>query len=158
MFRELTRIKQKLRNEECIEILKSEKRGVLSINGLNGYPYGIPLNHYYNEEDNRIYFHSGKIGYKIDSLKENNKVCYTVYDKGYLKDDFWALNVKSVIIFGSVYFVNDINKIEEISRKLSYKFINYEKYINDEINRSLKNTLMFYIEIENMCGKIVNES
>ena len=158
MFRELTRIKQKLRNEECIEILKSEKRGVLSINGLNGYPYGIPLNHYYNEEDNRIYFHSGKIGYKIDSLKENNKVCYTVYDKGYLKDDFWALNVKSVIIFGSVYFVNDINKIEEISRKLSYKFINDEKYINDEINRSLKNTLMFYIEIENMCGKLVNES
>ena len=158
MFRELTKIKQKLRNEECIEILKSEKRGVLSINGLNGYPYGIPLNHYYNEEDNRIYFHSGKIGYKIDSLKENNKVCYTVYDKGYLKDDFWALNVKSVIIFGSVYFVNDINKIEEISRKLSYKFINDEKYINDEINRSLKNTLMFYIEIENMCGKLVNES
>lgn len=158
MFRELTRIKQKLRNEECIEILKSEKRGVLSINGLNGYPHGIPLNHYYNEEDNRIYFHSGKVGYKIDSLKENNKVCYTVYDKGYLKDDFWALNVKSVIIFGSVYFVNDINKIEEISRKLSYKFINDEKYINDEINRSLKNTLMFYIEIENMCGKLVNES
>jgi len=158
MFRELTKIKQKLRNEECIEILKSEKRGVLSINGLNGYPYGIPLNHYYNEEDNRIYFHSGKIGYKIDSLKENNKVCYTVYDKGYLKDDFWALNVKSVIIFGSVYFVNDINKIEEISRKLSNKFINDEKYINDEINRSLKNTLMFYIEIENMCGKLVNES
>ena len=158
MFRELTRIKQKISNTECIEILKNEKRGVLSVNGLNGYPYGIPLNHYYNEEDNRIYFHSGKIGYKIDSLKENNKVCYTVYDKGYLKDDFWALNVKSVIIFGSVYFVNDINKIEEISRKLSYKFINDEKYINDEINRSLKNTLMFYIEIENMCGKLVNES
>lgn len=158
MFRELTRIKQKISNKECIEILKNEKRGVLSINGLNGYPYGIPLNHYYNEEDNRIYFHSGKIGYKIDSLKENNKVCYTVYDKGYLKDDFWALNVKSVIIFGSVYFVNDINKIEEISRKLSYKFINDEKYINNEINRSLKNTLMFYIEIENMCGKLVNES
>ncbi len=158
MFRELTRIKQKISNKECIEILKNEKRGVLSINGLNGYPYGIPLNHYYNEEDNRIYFHSGKIGYKIDSLKENNKVCYTVYDKGYLKDDFWALNVKSVVIFGSVYFVNDINKIEEISRKLSYKFINDEKYINNEINRSLKNTLMFYIEIENMCGKLVNES
>ena len=158
MFRELTRIKQKISNKECIEILKNEKRGVLSINGLNGYPYGIPLNHYYNEEDNRIYFHSGKIGYKIDSLKENNKVCYTVYDKGYLKDDFWALNVKSVVIFGSVYFVNDISKIEEISRKLSYKFINDEKYINNEINRSLKNTLMFYIEIENMCGKLVNES
>ena len=129
MFRELTRIKQKISNTECIEILKNEKRGVLSVNGLNGYPYGIPLNHYYNEEDNRIYFHSGKVGYKIDSLKENNKVCYTVYDKGYLKDDFWALNVKSVIIFGSVYFVNDINKIEEISRKLSYKFINDENIL-----------------------------
>lgn len=158
MFRELTRFKQKLSDEECINILKTELRGVLSVNGLNGYPYGMPLNHFYVEEENRLYFHSGKIGYKIDCLKENNKVSYTVYDKGFKKDGFWANNIKSVIVFGSVYFVEDINKIEEISRKLSYKFTNDDTYIDGEIKRSLKNTAMFYIEIENICGKLVNES
>ena len=48
MFRELTRKKQKLSMEECLQILKSEKRGVLSVNGDNDYPYGMPMNHWYN--------------------------------------------------------------------------------------------------------------
>ena len=47
--------------EECLHILKTEKRGVLSVNGDNDYPYGMPMNHWYNEEDGKIYFHCGKI-------------------------------------------------------------------------------------------------
>ncbi len=46
MFREMLRIKQQLTNEECISILKQEPRGVLSVFGDEGYPYGMPLNHY----------------------------------------------------------------------------------------------------------------
>lgn len=51
MFREMTRIRQQLAESECIEILKNEKRGVLSVLGDDGYPYGMPMNHYYCEED-----------------------------------------------------------------------------------------------------------
>ena len=50
MFREMVRQKQQLAKEECIEILKNEKRGVLSVLGDDDYPYGMPLNHYYCEE------------------------------------------------------------------------------------------------------------
>ena len=53
MFRNMIRAKQQLTQEECLEILKTEKRGVLSVLGDEGYPYGIPLNHYYNEADGR---------------------------------------------------------------------------------------------------------
>ena len=60
MFREMVRKKQQLPETECIEILKREKRGVLSLLGDDDYPYGIPLNHYYNETDGKLYFHSGK--------------------------------------------------------------------------------------------------
>ena len=49
MFRELVRKNKEISKEECIEILKSEKRGVLSVNGEGGYPYGMPMNHFYNE-------------------------------------------------------------------------------------------------------------
>ena len=38
MFRDLTRKKQKLSLEECKEILKQEVRGVLAVNGDDGYP------------------------------------------------------------------------------------------------------------------------
>ena len=51
MFRQMNRKKQQLPDEECIAILKSELRGVLSVNGDDGYPYGVPINHYFCEDD-----------------------------------------------------------------------------------------------------------
>ena len=60
MFRPVTRIKQALSDTECREILKNEKRGVLSVLGDDGYPYGMPINYWYSEKDGRIYFHTGK--------------------------------------------------------------------------------------------------
>ena len=60
MFREMRRFKQQIPNEKCIEILKSEKRGILSLIGDDGYPYGIPLSHYYDEKDGKLYFHGAK--------------------------------------------------------------------------------------------------
>ena len=73
MFREMLRKKQELSKEECIEILKKEKRGVLSVLGDEGYPYGMPINHYYDEESGKLYFHGGKKGHKIDAMKRLNK-------------------------------------------------------------------------------------
>ena len=43
MFRTLVRRKQQLPQEECVRILETEKRGVLSVLGDDGYPYGMPL-------------------------------------------------------------------------------------------------------------------
>lgn len=158
MFRELVRKKQRISQEECIQILKNEKRGVLSVHGDDGYPYGMPLNHYYCEEDGRLYFHSGMTGHKVDSLRRNNKVSYCVYDEGYRKEGEWALNIRSVILFGRIEFIEDRAKIYEISRKLSYKFTDDTAYIEHEIERSGPRTLMFALTIEHMTGKLVNES
>ena len=38
MFREMRRFKQQLPAEECVAIMKREKRGVLSVLGDDGYP------------------------------------------------------------------------------------------------------------------------
>ena len=67
MFREIRRIRQKMTEEECIEVLKNETRGVLSVTGLEGYPYGMPMNHWYDEETGKLWFHGGKFGHKIDA-------------------------------------------------------------------------------------------
>lgn len=53
MFRKMRRFKQELTKEECIEILKKEPRGVLSVQGEEGYPYGMPMTHWYNEKDGK---------------------------------------------------------------------------------------------------------
>jgi len=157
MFLEVKRIKQKLDIEECKYILEHSLRGVLSINGLNGYPYGMPLNHYYSKEENRLYFHGGKIGYKIDCIKKDNRCSYCIYLEDGLDDTGWALNFKSVIVFGKIHFVCDIEEIKRISTLLSYKFTNDNDYINYELKNSINNTAMYYIEIEHITGKKVNE-
>jgi nitroimidazol reductase NimA-like FMN-containing flavoprotein (pyridoxamine 5'-phosphate oxidase superfamily) len=47
MFRKMVRFKQQLPEEECIGILTKQLRGVLSVLGDEGYPYGLPINHYF---------------------------------------------------------------------------------------------------------------
>lgn len=158
MFRELTRKKKQITNEECIEILKNEKRGVLSVLGDEGYPYGMPMNHFYNEKDGNIYFHSGKEGHRPDAIKKCDKVSFCVYDKGYINEGEWALNIKSVIVFGRIEVVEDLDKIIDITRKLSYKFTNDTAYIENEIKLYADKTHLLKLTVEHMCGKLVAES
>ena len=158
MFRDMIRIKNKLEDSECIEILKNTKRGVLSVQGDDGYPYGMPLNHFYNDEDGCIYFHSGIKGHMIDSVKRCDKVSFCAYDDGFKKEGSWALNIKSVIVFGRVRIIEDKNEIYRISRLLSYKFTDDEEYIKSEIERAGFRTFMFCIVPEHMTGKLVNEA
>ena len=54
MFRPMRRFKQQISDAQCIEILKNEKRGVLSLLVDDGYPYGLLMSHFYCEEDNKI--------------------------------------------------------------------------------------------------------
>ena len=122
MFRQMLRKKQALSLEECIEVLKTQTRGVLSVMGENGYPYGMPMNHYYNEQDGCIYFHCGKVGHRLDALKENNKVSFCVYDQGFRRENEWAWNVKSVIAFGRMDVLDDLPLIRDICEKLSLRF------------------------------------
>lgn len=158
MFRDLIRKKQKLSVEECIHILKTEKRGVLSVKGDNDYPYGMPMNHWYNEEDGKIYFHCGKVGHRLDSLKKDSKVSFCTYDNGYCNEGEWPLNIKSVIVFGTIEIVDDHDKIINITEKLSYKFTNDDKYIKNEIEKYAHGTLLLVLTPEHISGKLVQES
>ena len=129
MFRDMMRFKQQLTKEECIKILKEEPRGVLSVLGDDDYPYGMPINQYYCEEDGKLYFHSGRKGHKIDAMKRHDKASFCVYDNGFRREGEWALNIKSVIVFGRIEIIEDRDKIYDIARKLSYKFTDDETYI-----------------------------
>ena len=156
MFRPLLRKKQELPEERCIEILKKQRRGVLSVIGDDGYPYGVPINHYYEEEDGCLYFHGGKQGHKIDALKKCDKVSYCIYGEGTKED--WYYLFESVIAFGRITFVEDEEIIREKSRKLSLCFTDDEAYIDAEIARSLKGTLVLKMQIEHISGKRIKEN
>ena len=157
MFREVARKKQALSLAESIEVLKSAPRGVLSVVTEDGYPYGAPINHWYNEEDGKVYFHGGKKGHKIDALKQNNKVSFVCTDGGKPSEEGWWLVFRSVVVFGKVEFVEDEEKILEVARAISHKFTQDDGYIEDEIKQSGRATLVFAITPEHITGKIVTE-
>jgi len=158
MFRELQRKNKQISMEECTELLKKETRGVLSVLGDGDYPYGMPMNHWYNEEDGKIYFHCGKSGHRLDALRKSNKVSFCTYDSGYREEGDWALHVKSVIVFGTMEIIDDMDTIADIARKLSYKFTQDEEYIRTEIEKYAKATLLLQLTPEHVCGKQITES
>ena len=158
MFRELMRKNKQISQEECVAILKNETRGVLSVLGDDGYPYGMPMNHFYWEADGAIYFHCGKSGHRLDALKRCNKVSFCAYDKGFRREGEWAWNVKSVIVFGKMEILDDAEQIATITSALSRKFIQDEEHIQREIETYGHQTLLLKLIPEQMCGKLVEES
>lgn len=158
MFRELTRKNQALTMEECVQILNTQTRGVLAVNGDDGYPYAMPMNHWYNEADGKIYFHCGKVGHRLDALKRDARVSFCVYDRGERESGQWALKVKSVVVFGKIAIVDEMDRIVDVSRKLSYKFTRDDAYIDNEIAKYAPATLLLELTVEHICGKRVTES
>ena len=158
MFREMLRKKQALSEEDCITVLKTQKRGVLAVLGDEDYPYALPINHYYNDEDGHIYFHGAKFGHRVDAVKRHDKVSFCVYDEGYRREGEWALNIKSVIVFGRLVPVEDEDKMIDLCRRLSRKFTDDESYIENEIKRAGFRTLMYELVPEHMSGKLVKEA
>ena len=158
IFRKMLRYQNELSREECIDLLKTEKRGVMSVIGDGGYPYGFPINHYYCEADGKLYFHGARIGHHIDAIQANPKVSFCVYGQDKKEPGDWAYYVKSVIIFGQAALIEDPQRIAEICTALCEKFPCPEDYCQQEIEEDGKYTLCFEIRIEDMKGKLVHEA
>ena len=81
-----------------------------------------------------------------------------VFDQGYRNEGEWALNVKSVIVFGKVEMITDADVIADIATKLSLKFTDDMEYILGEIKNDGHKTLILKLVPEHISGKYINES
>lgn len=157
MFRPVRRKNREINLEMTKELLKSARRGVLAVNGDDGYPYAVPINYVYDETAEKIYFHGAKAGHKIDSIKACDKICFTVYGNETIREEKWAPFMQSVVVFGRCHLINEFDKALELCRKLARKYYPDETLIEEEITKSGKAMQMFEIEIEHMSGKQIQE-
>ena len=157
-FRQLYRQNKALTQPECIRLLCAETRGVLSVQGDHGYPYGIPMNHYDDPESGCIYFHCGREGHRNDALARCDRVSFCVFDGGESMADSWIRTVRSVVVFGRAELIDDRQEAERITRKLCYKFTDDEKYIQTEIKNDSAETLLIKLTPEHICGTRVKEA
>ena len=83
-----------------------------------------------------------------------------MYDQGFRKDGDWALNIRSVVVFGRIRVVDDAE--EELKRKIAAgvcrKFIDDEAFLQKELTHSLPRAAFMELSPEHMTGKLVNES
>lgn len=154
----MRRSTQALTNEEITEVLVKETRGVLSVQGDDGYPYGLPINHYYDTETGKLYFHGANFGHHIDAIRRDPKVSYCVFGQEFQREWDWAKCVKSVIVFGKAELIEDQDEIIRICRLLCAKFPCTQEYVESEIAKDAPRTLCFAINIEDINGKLVHEA
>ena len=157
MFRPLRRQKRAITEEEAKELLLKEKRGVLAVNGDDGYPFAIPIDCFYDREQEKIFFHGAKVGHKVDSLKKSDKVCFTVYGNEHYKEGEWAPYVQSTVVFGRCRLINDAAETEERVRELARKYYPSEEEIEAEIAKDIRAAQLYEISIEHLSGKQIKE-
>lgn len=144
---------RELDQQQAYEILDQGEYGILSTCSSEGQPYGVPLS--YVRIDNMIYFHTAKDGHKIQNLKQNPKVCFTVVGKTQpVYNGSFTTLYESAAVFGTVEAVEP----EDLKRSLLLALC--EKYLpgrkseaEEEISRYAKVTDIYGICINSISGK-----
>lgn len=152
MFRKMRLTKQELSQEETLEILKKNGTGTLAINGLDGYPYSVPINYAY--VDGKLYFHGAKSGHKFEAIQADSKASISIIDTNILVKEKFTTDFRSVIAFGEIRIMEK----DEISKSFLKKFAlafcpDMDMEADAEINKGFKNVAIFEMELLSITGK-----
>ena len=94
---------------EMEQILREEELGYLGLAG-DGQPYVVPLNYAYAA--GKILFHCALTGQKLDAIRRNPRVCFTVgRQTGEVRDhagDLCHVDSDSVICYGRARLIDDL--------------------------------------------------
>lgn len=157
MFRPIRKKKNEIDINTAEELLECSRRGILAVNGDDGYPYAIPINYLYDRDSRKIYFHGARAGHKVDALRLCDKVCFTVYGNENIREEEWAPFVQSVVVFGRCHLLEAGERAEVLLKQFAMKYYPDEKLADEEIARAGKAAQLFEIEIEHISGKEVQE-
>ncbi|MDD3394494.1 MAG: pyridoxamine 5'-phosphate oxidase family protein [Anaerotignum sp.] len=105
-----------------------------------------------------MYFHCAKAGHKLDALASDDKVSFCVMDEGFRKSGDWALNIKSIVIFGCVKKIDAAQETVEIVRQIGLKYYPTAEGVEEEIRKAVAQVQILELSIDHMTGKLVNES
>ena len=152
MFKEMRRKDRALSKPDIERIMEEAEYGVMSSMDINGYPYGAPLSFVMINE--KIYFHcAANTGHKVENIRNNPKVCFTVVGYTEPLPDKFATVYESVVTFGTA------NEVTGETKKSALKML-IEKYSSDYkesglqyIEIMLEKTSVFEISIDHITGK-----
>lgn len=151
MFREMRRGKQLLSTEDTADVLGRCTNGVLACLGDESYPYAVPLS--YVHLNDKIYFHSAKVGHKIDAIMRNPKVSFSIIDEDTIVSEKYTTYFRSVIVFGKARIAEEDERLEAFQALV-------EKYSGDQPEEAKHKEIagctqayVIAIDIEHITGK-----
>ena len=138
------------------ELLTKSLTGTLSTACADGLPYGVPVHFvYWNDA---IYFHGLPAGQKLNNLKENPHVCFTVYEMdGFLLDPQGKpcdtnTAYTSVVVQGMAQVISDSAEKKSVLDAIIRKYT--PQLSGKEIPANMLNgTAVVKISIAEMTGK-----
>jgi nitroimidazol reductase NimA-like FMN-containing flavoprotein (pyridoxamine 5'-phosphate oxidase superfamily) len=110
--------------QEMEEILQEETIGYLGLS-VDKSPYVVPLN--YGYDNGKILFHCGLTGKKLDYLRSNPRVCFTVGRQSgevrrHADVDPCHVDSESVICYGTARIIEDIEERQRVLNTFSRTF------------------------------------
>lgn len=145
----MRRKKNQLNEEETIKILEEGIDGVLGTISENGYPYTVPVNYVYMND--KIYFHCAFDGHKLENIKRNPLVSFTVIGKNDIVEETFTTDYKSVIVFGKAKV---IGPSKEVLMGLIQKYASrYMESGKAYVDKDFSTTQIVEITIDHMTGK-----
>ena len=154
VFKEMRRDEKQMTPEAALEILKTAEVGVLATVGADGYPYALPLNYVYVNQENSLYFHCALTGHKLDNIRHNPKVSFCVYGDSEVLPAKFSTRFESVVVFGTAEVVAGAEKeagLYALVRKYAADHMAAgEKYIRSASDK----TCVVRIRIAHISGKL----
>ena len=119
---------------------------------VDNNPYIVPLNFGYKERC--LYFHTPKVGKKIDMIKTNNRVCFELdidcEVAGAENPCDWTMKFRSVVGYGRASLLDDT---EEKRRALDIIVEHYSGRVNEYNEKLVDRLVIIKVEIQSMTGK-----
>lgn len=153
MAKEMRRKQRQISEEQAYKILSKGEYGVLSTVNDEDNPYGTPLS--YVLVNDKIYYHCAMEGTKLDNIKYNSNVCFTVVGKTQpIYDKQFTTYYESSIVFGKASIIEDIEEKSMALTKLCEKYLpNDLDKLDKALEMSLSRTCVFKVEIDSITGK-----
>ena len=150
MFPKMRRKDKEMSKEMTLDLLTRGEEGILGTISSNGYPYTVVVNYIYLND--KIYFHCAKTGHKIDNIKNNSKVSFTVYDNVEVVGEELTTKYQSLVAFGRA-------KVIEATKEVLLALVNKYAEIDEDkalqmIDKEINITTIVEIEIDHLTGKI----
>ena len=96
---EVRRRDRLLDEARALELLRTAEYAVLSMIDEEGKPYGIPINHIWDEGE-RIYIHCAPQGKKLRALRAHSEVSLCIIGRVHLLPSKFTTEYESVILRG----------------------------------------------------------